>query len=278
MEIHPDNGRSIGISKTGIGQIGEGGHSCPPPQNQNKLKQACYDFEALLISRMLKEMQKPIDEEEDGILKNSGNPYQGMFNWELSRMIAQTGSLGIAEAMMRQIGIDNPVEPKFVIASVAEQSHADEREPNIVNLENDEIRNTITYYAQQYNVDPDLISAIIICESDCDANSLSVKGAKGLMQLMDETAREVGVSNPFDPQQNIAGGTAYFRQMLDRYSGDTEKALAAYNAGPSMVDFHEGIPPFRETQNYVRRVISQFDKIRNRIVRHPTDNLLHRSR
>ena len=256
MEIHPDNGQSIGISTTGNGQ-----------KNQDKLKQACYDFEALLISRMLKEMQKPISEEEDGILKNSGNPYQGMFNWELSQMIAQTGSLGIAEAMMRQIGIDNPVEPQ-----------PDEREPNIVNLENDEIQQVIRRSAEKYNVDPDLIRSIIICESDCDANSLSVKGAKGLMQLMDETAREFGVTDPFDPQQNIAGGTAYFRQMLDRYRGDTEMALAAYNAGPSMVDFHEGIPPFKETQDYVRRVKSQYDRIRNRIVRQLADNIPHRSR
>lgn len=85
------------------------------------------------------------------------------------------------------------------------------------------------------------------------------------MQLMDETAREVGVTDPFDPEQNIAGGTAYFRQMLDRYRGDTEIALAAYNAGPSRVDFYEGIPPFKETQDYVRRVISQYDRIQNRI-------------
>ncbi|NQT34043.1 lytic transglycosylase domain-containing protein [bacterium] len=183
-----------------------------------------------------------------------------MFNWELSRMIAKTGSLGIAEAMMRQIGIDNSVEPQppIIIPGLT-------RKPNIVNLEDDEIRNTITSYAEQYNVDPDLIRAIIICESNCDANSLSVKGAKGLMQLMDETAREVGVTDPFDPEQNIAGGTAYFRQMLDRYRGDTEIALAAYNAGPSRVDFYEGIPPFKETQDYVRRVISQYDRIQNRI-------------
>ncbi len=269
MEIHPDNSRSIGIGATDDSQFVIASVAKQSHYNQDKLKQACYDFEALLISRMLKEMQKPIDEEEDGIRQptDSGNPYQGMFNWELSRMIARTGSLGIAEAMMRQIGIDNPI-----------RQPTDEREPNIVNLKDNEIRNTITSYAEQYNVDPDLIRAIIICESDCDANSLSVKGAKGLMQLMDETAREVGVTDPFDPQQNIAGGTAYFRQMLDRYRDDTEKALAAYNAGPSMVDFYEGIPPFKETQDYVHRVISQYDKIRSRIVSQPTDNIPHRSR
>lgn len=99
-----------------------------------------------------------------------------------------------------------------------------------------------------------LLRAMVKAESDFDPTTVSSKGAKGLMQLMDITAGEMMVRDVFDPLDNILGGAGYFRKLLDRYGGIIELALAAYNAGPTNVDRHKGIPPFTETRNYIRKV------------------------
>jgi len=111
--------------------------------------------------------------------------------------------------------------------------------------------------ASRHGVDPVLVRSVIRWESAYHPQAVSSKGALGLMQLMPGTARELGVSRPFDPAQNIDGGTAYLRQLLDRYAGSgnwLERALAAYNAGPAVVDRHGGLPPYRETVDFVSRV------------------------
>jgi len=112
----------------------------------------------------------------------------------------------------------------------------------------------ITHYAQKFELDESLIKAVIKVESDYDPAVVSSKGAQGLMQLMPETAREIGVKNPFDPSDSIYGGSFYLRKMLDSFDRNLDYALAAYNAGPAAVRKYGGIPPFAETQNYVRRV------------------------
>ena len=112
----------------------------------------------------------------------------------------------------------------------------------------------ITEHARRQQVAADLVRAVIQVESAFNPVAVSSKGAMGLMQLMPATARELGVRNPFDPDQNIRGGVAYLRRLLDRYDGNVELALAAYNAGMGNVEKYGDVPPFKETKNYVKKV------------------------
>ena len=115
--------------------------------------------------------------------------------------------------------------------------------------------------AQQHGVSEGLVKAIMHTESGFNINARSPVGAQGLMQLMPTTARRFNVSNAYDPQQNIFGGVKYLSWLLKRFNGDTRLAIAAYNAGEGNVDKYGGIPPFRETQDYVRRVTSRLQNL-----------------
>jgi soluble lytic murein transglycosylase len=116
--------------------------------------------------------------------------------------------------------------------------------------------------ARRFSLDPLFVKAVIKAESAFDHRAVSRKGAKGLMQLMPDTASRMKVNNPFNPEENIFGGTRYLGLLMDKYKNNKTLALAAYNAGPDSVDNYRGIPPYPETRTFVRRVMGYYDEYR----------------
>ncbi len=124
------------------------------------------------------------------------------------------------------------------------------------------IENLIEKYAQKNNLDPDFIKAVVKQESGFNPDAKSKCGAMGLMQLMPQTAKGLGVVDAFDPEQNIEGGVKYLKSMLNRFNNDPKLALAAYNAGPAAVQKYGDIPPYKETQNYVKNILASYEAIK----------------
>jgi hypothetical protein len=125
-------------------------------------------------------------------------------------------------------------------------------------------RELVEAAAARYSVDADLITSVIAVESNFDPRALSRKNARGLMQLLPETAARLGVQNIYDPQENIDAGTRYLRELLQKYNNDLVLTLAAYNAGPERVQQYGRVPPFPETLSYVRRVKRSYDKSKSK--------------
>lgn len=122
----------------------------------------------------------------------------------------------------------------------------------------DRLDRIVSEAAARHDLDPALVKAVISTESGWNPQAVSRKGAVGLMQLIPATAQRYGANNPFDPAQNIEAGTTYLRSLLDRYDGDLTKSLAAYNAGERAVDYSRGLPAYRETRQYVRKVTDAY--------------------
>lgn len=156
---------------------------------------------------------------------------------------------GFRDALSRATGAEAAGEPP--VASLPPAPVAPEQ-----------IDTLVSQNAESWQVDPALVKAVIANESGFNANATSKAGAQGLMQLMPETAASVGVRNPYDPAQNVAGGTRYLKGLLDRFNGDVRLAVAAYNAGPNAVEKYGDVPPYAETKNYVQNVLGSYDRYR----------------
>ena len=122
-----------------------------------------------------------------------------------------------------------------------------------------DLRELAAAAARRHGLDPDLVMAVVSVESGFRPRAVSPKGAQGLMQLMPKTASSLGVADAFDPAQNLDGGARHLGQLLTLYGGDLTRALAAYNAGEGAVDRHRGVPPYRETRAYVKKVLERYD-------------------
>ena len=168
-----------------------------------------------------------------------------------------------------------PVRPdqdfqKILDANMSEKSSSASSSPfankifssemNSISSGNSDIDGLIEAYSEKNGLDSAFVKAVIKQESGFQPKVTSSCGAMGLMQLMPATANSLGVKDAYDPEQNIAGGTKYLKGLLDRFGGDKTLALAAYNAGPNAVAKYNGIPPYKETQNYVKNIMSMYQK------------------
>lgn len=236
-----------------------------------KLEKASKDFESLLTGMMLKSMNKTIDGGMFGKDNYGGDVLDTIFESKISSFMTQSQGLGIAKMIYKKLtgeelqqnktldkALTPPIELKFnnKIKSTKEIS------PSKSSLDRlNEYLPLIKEAAQQFGVNENLIKSVILTESAANANAQSKAKAKGLMQLMDSTATELGVNNVWDPKDNIFGGTKYLSKMLKQYNGDIERTLAAYNAGPSNVEKYKGVPPFKETKNYINRVLGYLNHL-----------------
>ena len=143
---------------------------------------------------------------------------------------------------------------------ILDSSVKNTQKPNSVSRA--EIDNLVAKYADKNGLDEDFVKAVINQESGFNPNATSKCGAMGLMQLMPSTAQGLGVVNAYDAEQNIEGGTKYLKGLMDRFGNDKSLALAAYNAGPNAVKKYGGIPPYAETQNYVKNIMSSYEALK----------------
>ena len=159
-----------------------------------------------------------------------------------------------ADAVVRVEQIPDAPPPAAIATAHPAAPHND------ITLTPAEMREMLAKAGTAHNIDSDLLASVVRAESGGQVRAVSRTGARGLMQLMPGTATTLGVTDSFQPEQNIAGGTAYLDGLLTRYHDNLALALAAYNAGPGAVDRYHGIPPYRETQAYVARVIREFNR------------------
>lgn len=233
-------------------------------KNPEDLKKAADEFESLFIFQLLKEMRKTIMKSD---LFGNGlgeDIFQSMWDEKIAEKIAQQGRLGIAEMVMHSFENDSESKEHSLESLQMLQNLMQTPNPSVHPLEKkvEPFIPIIHKAAKEVKINQRLLKAVILAESAGNPQAVSSKGAQGLMQLMPDTASYLGVQNVFDPEENIFAGARYLKQLLQEFKGNLKLALAAYNAGPSNVKKYNDIPPFKETQQYVRKVLSYFHALR----------------
>lgn len=234
-------------------------------EEKRRLAGAAKDFESLLTGMMLKSMNQTTN----GLFGSEGfggDMFDTMFETKVASFISDSKSFGVSDQIFRKItGEDlskftlEEKRNKNSLKSIKDitAKHDTGLKPSLGSINRlDKFQDIIQKAAKEYDLNENLIKSVILTESAANPKAISKANAKGLMQLMDGTAKDMGVRNSFDPEQNIFGGVKYLSKMFRQYEGDLELALAAYNAGPGNVDKHKGVPPFDETKNYINRVVS----------------------
>ena len=234
---------------------------------KQRMAEVSKQFESLLTSMMLKSMNQTTGNGLFGENSFGGDFFDSIFQFEIANQMSKGTGLGVAEQIYRRLTGENfspevlnpklqPLEklPKIELQQNTQEIGAVKPSNQSLNRlsKYDDI---INHASETYGVDKNIIKSVILAESSAKENAVSSANAKGLMQIIDSTAKYLGVNNVFDPKENIMGGAKYLSELLRKYNGNLKFALAGYNAGPGNVDKYNGIPPFNETQTYVKRVI-----------------------
>ena len=198
----------------------------------------------------------------EGIANNSAssvNTIESDFKKILDKKLEETDTIEKAESSEEKKEVSAEIKPEIKV----ENKDAVELKSKIdLKAQSANVEELIETFSEKYGVDSDLIKAIIKQESGFNTKATSKKGAMGLMQLMPKTAESLGVVDAYNPSQNIEGGVKYLKGLLDKFDNKHELALAAYNAGPNAVKKYGGIPPYKETQNYVKAIMGTYNKVK----------------
>ncbi|OGS35191.1 MAG: hypothetical protein A2293_02260 [Elusimicrobia bacterium RIFOXYB2_FULL_49_7] len=245
-----------------------------------EIKKVARQFEAMFTSYMLKVMNESV-QRSDLVPKSMGEEFfNDMLMDKYAEKISEGKGLGMSDMLYRYLRNNqgemgnysgkirdynsqksmNYKMMKYTAGNLG--ASASSTASRNVNSDMSSIEHLIRQSADQYGLEANLIKAVIRQESAGNPYAVSKAGAKGLMQLVDSTAEDMGVKNVFNSRDNINGGAKYLKKMMDRFNGDMDLALAAYNAGPEAVTENQGVPPYPETQDYVKQVKRYLDNYR----------------
>jgi soluble lytic murein transglycosylase-like protein len=251
-----------------ITQISRPNVTTPDESRANLIRKTAQEFGSLFVTMMIKEMRKGAFE-NDFMPESFGQKlYTEMLDEQYAQKISELSLQSFSDQIAKQLEASDKSNGISALASIknglnsqrfAEFSSGNSTtadvSANYLNGKVEKWSSLIENASKTFNIDNNLIKAIIAKESSGNQNAVSPAGAKGLMQLMDSTALYLGVTNSFSPEENITGGTKYLAELIKKFNGNVPLALASYNAGPSAVEKYNGVPPYRETQDYVRDVL-----------------------
>lgn len=232
--------------------------------DKTKEQKAAKQFESMLAQIMVKSMTQSSGGLFGSENNFGGDMFEGFFENNLAEYLTEKHNFGIADAILKNMpdakAENNEIQKAEAAQSIKAEkaSSAEEADPIIPSNGSigrlNKYEKYINEAAEKFGVDKNLIKSVILTESAANEKAVSKAKAKGLMQLMDGTAKDMGVRNVWHPKENIFGGTKYLSKLLSKYDNDISLSLAAYNAGPGNVNKYEGVPPFDETKNYIARV------------------------